>query len=85
MLSHTPGCIGEVHFLINKLKHGIPVERRKADRLFQKVLADKHNYGVWIKREIDEALGLDYASYVYVGPDWTGRNRVVGYRLENKK
>ena len=85
VLSHTPICISDVHFMVNKLKHGIPVERREVDRLFRKVLADKHNYGWWVKREIEESLGLNYVSVVYVGPDWTGRNRVVGYRLENKK
>ncbi|OGF51537.1 MAG: hypothetical protein A2044_06230 [Candidatus Firestonebacteria bacterium GWA2_43_8] len=82
MLSHVPHVINEVHFLVDRLKHGIPVDRNEVQELFKKVLSDKNNYGIWVKREIDDHIGQDYLSYVVIGQGKDGKLRIVGHRTE---
>lgn len=82
MISHVPHIINEVHFLVDKLKHGIPVKREEAREIFKNVYADRDNYGIWIKREIDEHTGQDYMSYVAIWQDKTGKMRIIGHKIE---
>ncbi|OGF46367.1 MAG: hypothetical protein A2452_00800 [Candidatus Firestonebacteria bacterium RIFOXYC2_FULL_39_67] len=84
MLSHVPHSINEVHFLVDRLKHGIPVDRNEVQKLLKMVLSDKNNYGIWVKREIDDHLGQDYLSYVVIGCDAKGKLRIIGHRVERK-
>jgi len=84
MTNHVPHSINEVHFLVDRLKHGILVNRDEVQILFKKVLSDKNNYGIWVKREIDDHLGQDYLSYVVIGRGKDGKGHIVGHRTEKK-
>jgi len=77
-----PLVITEIHQVMEKIRYGIKVNRKKVCSLMNEAIRDKANFGIWIKREINGKV--NYASIIIVGENSVGERKLIGYRIERR-
>ena len=78
-----PIVIDEIHDIMGRIKHGERVDKGFVNGLVQQAVRDKHNFGIWVKRE--HAHGDDFLSVVVISSNALGERKVTGYRIEEKQ